>query len=477
MTMPARESKRNSGRFRARFTVAIPVIAWLAASFASAAAAADEPFRVGKAIAAPDWLSISGTQRIRYETLAGQFRTGGAGSDQLLSIRTTALVEASRGALRLTAELWDVRAYLADSGTPISDGLVNVGELVQANASIRFSNVFGEGSKTDLKVGRYTLDLGSRRLVARNRFRQTTNAFTGALADVSFADGGKFTAFYSLPQRRLPNDRASLLDNEFKFDREDFNQRFAGAFYSRWISKRFGAEGYLLNLQERDAANFASRNRKLTTIGSRYFAKPEKGEIDFEIEGAIQFGDRHATTRADDVTPLDVFASFAHAEIGVTLDHATKPRLALEIDYASGDEDPFDDKYNRFDQLFGPRRRDLGPLGLHGEIDRANLLAPGMRISVQPKADVTAFVHYLAAFLDESSDSFGITGVRDVSGNSGRFGAHQIEAALRWRFIPENASIELGGAYVANGRFLDSAPNATGEGDTRYFYADLDLEF
>ena len=47
-------------------------------------AAAAEPWRLQNAVNAPNWLTLSGNARLRYETLDGQFRAGGEGGDQVL---------------------------------------------------------------------------------------------------------------------------------------------------------------------------------------------------------------------------------------------------------------------------------------------------------------------------------------------------------------------------------------------------------
>jgi hypothetical protein len=45
------------------------------------------------------------------------------------------------------------------------------------------------------------------------------------------------------------------------------------------------------------------------------------------------------------------------------------------------------------------------------------------------------------------------------------------------RIVPRNVRLDAGGAVFLSGSYLESAPNATGEGDTTYFYADLEFTF
>src|SRR3546814_9573207 len=40
-------------------------------------------------------------------------------------------------------------------------------------------DALGNGTDTKIDIGRFTMDLGSRRLVGQNNFRNTTNAFAG----------------------------------------------------------------------------------------------------------------------------------------------------------------------------------------------------------------------------------------------------------------------------------------------------------
>jgi hypothetical protein len=58
---------------------------------------------------------------------------------------------------------------------------------------------------------------------------------------------------------------------------------------------------------------------------------------------------------------LDHDAEFYHWEIGYAFNAAWSPVLLLQFDSASGDEDPFDNRNDGFDTLFGERRFDFAP--------------------------------------------------------------------------------------------------------------------
>lgn len=444
----------------------------------SPAAAQDKPWRLDEALGTPDWLTVSGSQRTRYESLDGQFRAGGSGGDQLLTLRNILKIEAKFDKVRFVGELWDVRDYLADSGTTVGSGEANALEPVQAYVAVDIGDMFGDGSETEILGGRFATNIGSRRLVGLNNFRMTTNAFTGVMSTTTFASGDQLIALYTLPQRRQPGNRADRIDNKVEFDDESFDQQFWGVDYTR--KKLFGAvsgEVFAFGLHERDDAGFNTANRDIVTSGGRLFSSPAPGKPDIEIEGGYQFGERRATTSASDVTDLDVKAAYLHGEIGYSFGAAWSPRIAFEYEYATGDKDPTDNAYNRFDGLYGPRRFDFGPTGIYGPLERSNLSSPGVRVEVAPSKRADAFAFYRAIWLDEAVDTFGQTGVRDPAGASGKFAGHQIEARFRYWLVPKNVRLDIGGAYLIAGEFLDTAPNATGEGDTAYFYSDIEFTF
>jgi len=422
-----------------------------------------------------DGLDLSGSLRLRYETIDGQPRPGFNASDDLLSLRTILGAQYRRGQVRIAAEVYDSRAYLADRGTPVTTGEVNAVELVQAYVAVDTPGAFGPGTSLALQGGRFLLNIGSRRLVAADDYRNTTNSYTGVKADIAARGGFKATLIYVLPQARLPDTIDALLDNRQRIDRESFDQVLWGGTLSR--AKAIGpamAELSFYHLGERDAPGRPTRNRSLNTIGGRIIRDPKAGAVDYEVEAIYQIGHIRNGT-APTAALLDVSASFVHAEIGYSFAGAWKPRLSVEFDRASGDG--LGGSFGRFDTLFGMRRADLAPSGLYGAVARANIVTPGLRFEAVPSKTVDWFVTYHPMWLAERTDSFSTSGVRDPTGRSGSFAGHQIDARVRYWLIQDRLRAELDGVWLAKGRFLRDAPNAPKSGNTRYVSTNLTMSF
>ncbi len=411
-------------------------------------------------------LTLSANTRVRYELIEGQPRVGFNDSDNLLNVRTIVTGEYRTGNVRFGAELYDSRVYGGDIGTPITTNEVNTLELVQAYIGYDAPNAFGSGTKLNLQAGRFTLNLGSKRLVAADDYRNTTNGYTGVRADVGLANGVSATLIYTVPQVRLPDNRSDIVDNRVKFDRESFDLVLWGGLVSKKLaSKRDTIELSYYHLGERDSPNLVTRDRSLDTFGLRFYRDAAPNSIDFESETIYQSGSVRASTAAT-AAKLNVSAWFTHLELGYTFRHAWSPHVSFELDYASGDGR--DRKFSRFDTLFGMRRADLAPAGLYNAVGRSNLMAAGVRLEVIPTKRLDAFAAYRPLWLASRFDSFSTTGVRDATGSAGRFAGHQIEARLRYWLIPKQLRLEWNGLVLAKGRFLNTAPNAPDNGNILY---------
>ena len=416
--------------------------------------------------------------RIRYELVDGQARAGFNASDDLASLRTAVKAVWRNGTIQIVAELNDSRAWGADPGTPLTTSEVNRFEPIQAYIQADLGDMLGRGTKTSLQAGRFTMTLGSRRLVSNDEYRNAANGFTGLRGDVSAPGGYKATVFYVLPQLRLPDDGPSLRSNAAALDKESFAAVLWGSYFSR---QRKGspvlAEASFVHFGERDMPARPTRDRSLNNLGLRLVSDPRTGQFEWGLEGLegiYQWGQISASP-ASGASRLAVSASFLRLHAGYSFPGPWKPRLLVELDRASGDGDG--PSYGRFDTLFGMRRADLAPASLYGTVTRTNLLSPGARLEVAPGKRFDAFIGYRALFLADSHDAFANTGVRDASGNSGSFAGHQFDFRLRYWLVPKLLRAEFDGVFLAKGRFLKSAPNAPISGNTRYASFNLTATF
>ncbi len=444
-----------------------------------AIAAGNKPLSLNATAGLPGWFSITGEHRSRYETLNNQFRANSGGSDQILSLRTLVQTELRFNQdLKIKTEFQDSRAELADDGSRMNNSIVNSAELLEANLNWKTKNLFTQGSKSELRGGRFTIDLGKRRLVARNRFRNVIQAFTGVDWKWTAKDGDQIRTIVTLPVNRQPSDTASLLKNQVEFDKETTDQILWGIFYSSpQLPGGNKGEFYIFGLHEKDGTNFATRNRDLFTPGFRFYRPAQKGRFDFELESVFQFGTSRAGTSASDTTDLDHLAFFDHVEIGYSFDANWSPRLYFEYDYASGDGNPNDGKNEGFDRMFGPNVADFGPTSIYTAFVRSNLSSPGMRLQVRPNKKLISYLSYRAFWLASATGTWsGASRLRDSTGNSGTFLGHQLFLRAKWK-AHSNIKLESGIAYRMDGNFQNTAPKSPREGNTLYTYAQATLMF
>lgn len=433
---------------------------------------------VQPATAAEDWqVDFSGMFRPRFNNLHNQFRPGLAGDDQALNLLTLLQVQADHGNWTLLGELQDSRNYLNDEDSALLTIDINTLEPLQAYVQYRFDDV-ADGSLA-IKAGRHTMDLGGRRLVARQRYRNTLTNFNGINGRWRHAAGHDLTLFWVLPVLIQPADRTALLDNDIELDDEDADLQFWGAFYRTpplWHDIQ--VELYLFGLHERDdPAERQTPDRELLTPGLRFIRSPATGAWDIDLEAIWQRGTRRATRGASDTRTLDVAARFAHASAGYTFATAWQPRLSAEYDFASGEGHPADAGWDRFDTLFAPRRAEFNPTGIYGPLGRENIRSFGARLTLAPSARTDAFLSFRRNDLDAATDAFARTGVRDPAGRSGTDGGDQWEFRVRHWLVPERVRWETGGAWFDLGTFMKTAPNANRAGDPLFFYTDLTISF
>jgi hypothetical protein len=437
----------------------------------STPARAWEPFSLNDKVL-PERFSLTVRHRTRYEYLDEQFRAGSPGNTDVIALRTLA-----HGRLRLLHGLW-VGGELEDSraerngDTLLNTSIVNSVEALRAYLELQRSGVWG--GTLLAQFGRITMDVGSRRFVARNRFRNTINGFTGIDLRWKSEGGTELRGFYTLPVRRLPSDRDKLDHNKIRNDEESFAGKFWGLFAGADLPGVGRGELFLFGVDEDDRPNRRTLSRELYTPGFRVFRSARKGHFDYQVETALQFGDSRTLTSG---RQLDHFAHFHHAEVAYSFDTRCNARLVMQYDYASGDDDPNDGDNNRFDTLFGARRFDFGPTGIYGPFARANLHTPGVRVQLKPTRTLSSFLAFRGYWLADKRDSWVAAGVRDPSGKSGSYLGSQLELRVRWRILPGNLVLEAGFAHLFAGEFIDDAPASNDQGDSNYVYTQISIGF
>ena len=461
--------KTGRGRARSHLRLVPPVL-WAVLALAGAASA--QATTPAGSPAGP--VTVKGSVRVRYEALDGQFRPGRPPSDDLWSVRSTLFAEWNPGPFRVAGEVYDSRAYGSGPGGVLTTGEVNTLEPVQLYLAADVDRPLGEGSRLSLQAGRFTLNLGSRRLVAADDYRNTTNGYTGVRADLRLADRTSATVFYTRPQQRRPEDPEALRNNRFELDREDGSQRLYGGYLSRPLPGGGLAEVGYVRFHETDRGDRPTRDRDLHSVSSRVITEPRAGKLDYEAELIRQVG--HVRTGLQEDAPVqDVSAWFIHGDAGYTFKHPWRPRLSAEYDHATGDGPG--GRYSRFDTLFGMRRADLAPAGIYAALGRTNLETAGLRIEAAPSRRLDVFASGRALWADNARDSFSTTGVRDPSGASGRFAGYQFEGRARYWIRPETLRAELNAAILKKEGLLAEAPNANPSGDTRYVSLALTASF
>jgi len=443
----------------------------LAALYPIAAQAQGDAQRPEPAAESPKRFSISGSFRLRYESMDNTFRAVGPGQDELLLSRL--LVHAQMNGERFYGgfELQDSRAWMEQDLTPVGTDDVNALEPLRAYFGYRNEAV-------DIQVGRMTMDVGSRRLVSRNRMRNTINSFTGVHVKWTRPGSVGVQAFLTMPVARLPNnlERDRLRNNEFELDQEHWDRILWGLHVSDVrIGDGLDTEWYLYGIREKDRPSLPTRNRDFLTAG---FRTHNAGDLwAYEFETAIQHGKSRASALPLDTTDLDHRAWFVHGEVSRKLRGSWEPRVIFRFDYASGDEDPDDGEFNRFDTLYGDRRWEFGPTGIYGALTRSNILSPGVALRSKPGPSTDFRIDYRPAWLASDRDFMPTAVLRDLDGNSGSFIGQQVDLRWRWWTPSRNLTVDFTAAYLWKGEFLKNAPGAPPPSNTAYAYISTALAF
>jgi hypothetical protein len=398
-------------------------------------------------VAPPERIVVSFQQRSRVEKQTHPFRVDELGATRVLAFRTRLQVDVRKlvGPIGAFVELQDSRSSWNDQPFVVPARHVNHFDLKQLLLRLGSAQVLGSSLSGGVQIGRFTLDLGDRRFSARNSMRNTTNAFDGASGWLATRDGSSLQAFVTRPVRLDP----------YELDRSSARRVFWGAWVAARRWPRLQTELFALRLDE---SGETVTRRRLTTLGGRLYKNQSPGELDYELESVWQAGQS---------VGLDHDAYFLHTEIGYAF-RRTRAHLSLLYDHVSGDEDPLDRRFERFDTLFGARRFEYAPTGIYGPFFRANIQGPGARLVAFPTPPLEIVVAYRVLRLAQAKDNWVGSGLQDVTGASGRSLGGHLEARVRYR--PRRwLLVEAAYGHFFKGSYLDHVPGSPRTADSDYF--------
>ena len=397
-----------------------------------------------------DWLEFGLEQRTRFEYRSDYRRPSLADDEQfLLRSRVYLGIRDVLDPLRLGIELQDSRQFHSDFPDRTRD--VNEAEFIQAFAELYFPDALGEGYPVQFRVGRMSLEYVDRRLVARNRWRNTTNAFDGfrlRLGQPSADWQFDFFAVQPVERRLTSRDRA---------DEERWFYGLVGAW--RPWSRLVTLEPYYFILDQ-DRKDGELADREIHTLGLHAFGPIGDTAFDYDFDTAFQFGE-------DGERRQRAFAF--RGEVGYTFQHAWQPRVGVSTIYASGDRDPDDGLSERFDRLYQathcPSMSDL--------FGWQNIISPKIRVTLRPTSKLRIDTSYGAYWLASDSDAWVIPGRRDPNGDSGDWVGQELELRVRYKLDPR-IELEMGYSHFFPGPF---AENTGPTDDADLFYVQTTFHF
>ncbi len=386
------------------------------------------------------WVQFGLESRTRYEYRWNDYSTPGLIEDDALVTRNLLYIGIKEvlDPFRLVVEMEDSRRFFSDriENPNVEDHL----EPLQAYVQLHFDDVI-DGAPLSLSIGRMAFDAVDRRLISRNRNRNTINAFDGVRLRLGDEVAPwEMDIFATRPVQRSVDS----------FDESDSDSTFYGvAGYWRGWSPHLVIEPYWLWLDQRDASPALLR-KNLHTFGLHAFGEwGERKAWDYDLSVAGQLGSSQGR---------DQEAWAAHVEAGYTFDSAWRPRVALWLNYASGDRSPDDDTNERFDPLFGAS---YAFYGYASYFSWQNMINPAVRLSFQPAKALKCELMHRFIWLASDSDAW-VRGLRrDSTGGSGSFVGQELDARLAWQ-VCDCFSMDLAYAHFFPGELTDNTGRAPG---------------
>ena len=365
----------------------------------------------------PKWLRFGGEYRARLEGFTnGAFRPDNEDHYLLNRVRLNLRIQPADW-IKFVFQAQDSRVFWNDrvpGAPPYKDALdLRMGYVELGDP---------ESRPFSLRAGRQELAFGEQRLVGHTSWNNVGRTFDAVRATLR------------RPSYRVDAFASSVVNvRDGEFNRPVTGNNFHGLYAtSDKLAPRSTVDAYLL-------WRVAPR-LDFKTLGTRWTGKPGAG-FDYGIEMALQAG--------------DVRAWAGHWLVGYTFSRApAKPRLIAEYNYASGDDNPGDNRRRTFDVLY-PTPHDK--YGMTDQVGWRNIhhVRTGMELKPHAKWTAAASFHtwWLATTRDALYNAVGSPIVRAVDGNAPRHVGEEITFQAVWAASPQ-ISAGAGIGHLFPGGFL-----------------------
>jgi hypothetical protein len=359
-----------------------------------------------------------------------------------------------RDRVRLFAEFLDARTF-GQALAPLPTD-VNHTDMLNLFADVKIANI--KNGPAYVRFGRQELLYGSQRLISTLDWVNTRRTFQGA------------KAFWRTPELDLDAFWVRPMTTEAnQFDNWDTKREFFGLWGTYRPMKGQLVDLYFLSLLD-DNQELAFRRTGMRgvsntqTLGGRLAG--DYNQFLYELEGMYQFGQ---------FSNMDVSAFAVASGAGYHFKGAPmNPQFWLRYDFASGDKNPGDGRYNTFNQLFP-----FGNyyLGWADRVGRQNIHDFNAQLNLHPLPWATFTTQYHRFYLANNRDflynAAGNATLRDATGQSGSYVGDEIDVRLNININRQN-NILFGYSKLFAGDFLKArAPGVAPD----LFYVQYNLRF
>ncbi|MBI3620785.1 MAG: alginate export family protein [Nitrospirae bacterium] len=213
----------------------------------------------------------------------------------------------------------------------------------------------------------------------------------------------------------------------------------------------------------------AARGQGRATMGLRFNGRAADESIDYTAEGAYQTGNMDGRG----TTPKSAISAYAVAlKAGYTAPVAVKPRLGVEYDLASGDDNPADDRFTTFENLFPTNHMHYGYMDYVGW---RNMQALRFSMGLKPTAATGVSLDYHLFWLAKAGDNWyaasGQIFRTTPAGNTQKELGEELDL-VAYVMVLDKLRLEAGYGHFFPGRYVKANfPAATDASDFIYVQA------